>query len=170
MISKALHEALNKQINEEFASSYLYLSMAAYFDSQSLDGFSSWMKAQAQEEIAHGMKIYDYILDRDETVTMLAIEQPRVEFASPLDAFQQALDHEKELSEKLNAIAQLALEAKDNTSYSFLEWFLNEQVEEVATASTIVDKLKLIGDNGFGVLRLNDDLGKRQPGESGGEA
>lgn len=162
MLTPQLHEALNKQVNLEFGSAYLYLSMAAYFDAQSLDGFSQWMKEQAKEEVMHAMKIYQYILDREGEVTMLAIAQPITKFSSVLEVFEKALEHERKLADALNDLAGITLQVKDNTSHAFLEWFLNEQVEEVATASTICDKIRLIGNNGHGILMLNNELGQRK--------
>jgi ferritin len=162
MLAANLHEALNKQINVEFGSAYLYLSMAAYFDGKSLDGFSRWMKEQAKEEVTHAMKIYRYLDDRECEITLLALPQPITKFTSVLDAFEKALEHERKLADGLNDLAGIALSAKDNTSYSFLEWFLNEQVEEVSTVATICDKIRMIGDNGHGVLMLNNELGQRK--------
>ncbi len=161
MISQAMHEALNTQINRELFSSYQYLAMAAYFDSQSLDGFSHWMKAQAQEEVQHAMRIYDFLCALGKPVNMLAIEQPKIQFKSSLEVFENALAHEQQLARALNDISDLAMREKDNTTYSFLDWFLTEQVEEISLTGSIVDKIRLIGDNGFGLLMLNNELGKR---------
>jgi ferritin len=166
MISEKLVQEFNQQICREFESAYLYLSMAAYCKSQSLDGFENWMLLQAQEEIGHAMKIYNYVLDRGRQVTLAALPQPRSTFKSMQEVFQVALDNEVDLDKKLNGLANAALAERDNTSHVFLEWFLTEQVEEVSTCNTILDKLKLIGDNGYGLLALNDEMAQRQSAET----
>lgn len=163
MLSDSLHQKLNDQLNFELESAYVYFSMAAYMDSLSLDGFASWMKLQAQEEVGHAMRIYNYLNDRGKAAMMLAIKQPPTEFKNVLDVFNIALGHEEKLAARLNTLSQEALTEKDNTTYTFLEWFLTEQVEEVSTVSTICDKLKMIGDNGYGVLMLSNELGLRKP-------
>ncbi len=163
MLSDTLHTKLNEQLNFELESAYVYFSMAAYMDSVSLDGFASWMKLQAQEEIGHAMRIYNYINDRGKAAVMLALPQPPTKFKSVLEVFKTALGHEEKLATKLNTLSQEALSEKDNTTYTFLEWFLTEQVEEVSTVSTICDKLEMIGDNGYGVLMLSNELGQRKP-------
>jgi ferritin len=165
MLGNQLQERLNEQINVELQAAYLYFSMAAYFDSLSLDGFAHWMKTQAQEEVTHAMKIYQYLSDLGVAAEMLAIPAPATKFESPLKAFEIALGHEKKLARILNELSGLALEEKDNTTYSFLDWFLTEQVEEIALVGGIVDKLKLVGDNGLGLLMLSNELGQRQPEE-----
>lgn len=162
MLSDTLHSELNQQINRELESAYIYFSMAADLESRSLDGFAHWMKTQAQEEVAHAMKIYQYLIDQGCKVTLLALPQPQTEFASPLEVFEKALEHEKKLADSLNKLSDLAMQEKDNTTYSFLEWFLTEQVEEIATASAIVDKVRMVGDNGHGLLMLDTELGRRQ--------
>ena len=167
MLQKDLEQKLNEQLNFELESAYVYFALAAYMDSESLDGFASWMKVQAQEEIAHAMRIYNYINDRGSRVTLASVPQPKGNFESVLDAFETALAHEIKLSERLNDLAEVARGAKDNTTYTFLDWFLTEQVEEVSSVQTICDKLKLIGDNGYGLLMLSNELGQRQPGQEG---
>jgi ferritin len=162
MLDNELQTKLNEQINIELQAAYLYFSMATYFDSLSLDGFSHWMKTQAQEELGHAMKVYQYLSDQGAHAEMLAIPAPATKFDSPLQAFELALGHEKKLAATLNDISVLATEKRDNTTSSFLDWFLTEQVEEVALVNTIVDKLKMIGDNGFGILMMSNELGQRQ--------
>jgi ferritin len=171
MLTEQLAKELNQQINREFQSAYLYFSMAAFCKSRSMDGFEHWMLLQAQEEIAHGMKIYRYMNDRNAPVTALAMAQPQTDFNSMKQIFEVALHNEEDLDRRLNKLASQALDAKDNTTYQFLKWFLDEQVEEVATCTGILDKLTLIGDNGYGILMLNEEMMKRQPApETGGEA
>ena len=167
MLNDKLTQMLNDQLNFELESAYVYFAMAAYMDHESLDGFASWMKVQAQEEIEHAMRIYNYLNDRGARVVLAAHKQPKGDFNSILDVFENALKHEILLSERLNELAGVALDSKDNTTYSFLEWFLTEQVEEVSTVQTICDKVRLIGDNGYGLLQFSDELGARKPGDEG---
>lgn len=169
MLQQSLVEKLNDQLNFELHSAYVYFAMAADMDHRSLDGFANWMKIQAQEEIQHAMRIYNYVNDRGAKVELAAQAQPKGEFASVAEVFEVALQHEVALSERLNELAGVALELKDNTTYSFLEWFLTEQVEEVSMVQSICDKVKMIGDNGYGLLQLSDELGKRQPEADGGQ-
>lgn len=168
MLNEKLQKELIQQINREFEAAYIYLSMASYMESLSLDGFSHWMKLQAQEEIGHGMKIYNYLNDLGVRVTMGAIPEPPNEFSSVLEAFEMALAHEKKLAKELNEISFSAAEAKDNITVTFLDWFLTEQVEEISSTDTICDKLRLVGDNGHGMLVLNNEMLQRKP-ESGGK-
>jgi ferritin len=135
--------------------------MASYCDDKSLNGFSHWFKTQAQEEVGHAMKIYNYLDDLGHRVILDALPQPLTQFSSVLDLFEKALEHEKKLANRLNEISGMASAENDNTTHSFLSWFLTEQVEEISIVSTVVDKLKLIGDNGHGILMLNDELGAR---------
>lgn len=160
-IDEGLAQELNKQLNVELEAAYLYLSMSGYLSSCSLDGMAHWMLLQSKEEVEHAMKFFNYLLDRDYTPRMLPITQPKVEFTSVLEVYQTALENEQKLAGVLNDLAETALQKKDNTTYQFLEWFLTEQVEEIATCNTIVDKLKLIGDNGYGLLMLSGELGQR---------
>ncbi len=169
MLQKDLEQKLNEQLNFELESAYVYFALAAYMDGESLDGFASWMKVQAQEEIEHAMRIYNYLNDRGSKVVLAALPQPKGDCESVLDAFEIALAHEIKLSERLNDLAEVARSAKDNTTYTFLEWFLTEQVEEVSSVQTVCDKLKLIGDNGYGLLMMSNELGERKPGEEAGE-
>ncbi len=161
MMNEKVQEAINNQINAEIYSAYLYLSMAAYFDSISLEGFSNWMKIQAQEEMTHAMKFYDFVFERGGKVVMKAIEQPQAEFKSPLEVFEKTLEHEKEVTSLINNLYELAVREKDYPLESMLKWFIDEQVEEESTAANIVDKVKLAGDKGPGVYMLDKELGAR---------
>lgn len=162
MLSQSLIDKLNDQLNFEFESAYVYFSMATYMEGKSLDGFAHWMKLQAEEEVTHAMRIYKYLNDLGAKVVLQEIKKPPSDFSSVLDAFEIALKHEEKLARRLNEIAGVALEEKDNTTYQFLEWFLTEQVEEISSVGTVCDKLRLIGDNGHGLLMLNNELGSRQ--------
>ncbi|MCB0309619.1 MAG: ferritin [Bdellovibrionales bacterium] len=162
MISDKLATALNQQINSELQAAYLYLAMSAYFNSRSLNGMAHWMLMQSQEELQHAMRIYKYLSDQGVKTELLELAKPTNTFSGVQDVFEHALANEKLLAEKLNSLAGMALNEKDNTTYSFLEWFLTEQVEEIATCNTILDKLKLIGESGHGLLLINNELGERQ--------
>lgn len=162
MLKDSVLKILNKQINEEMYSSYLYLSMSAFFSSINLDGFAKWMRIQSQEEYAHAMKIYDYVLQRDGKVMLTKIETPKPVWKSPLEVFQETLKHEKHISACIHQIVNLAIKEKDHATNHFFQWFVGEQVEEEATANAIVEKMKLIGDTKSGLFMLDRELGQRQ--------
>lgn len=162
VINQKIESALNKQINEEFFSSYLYLSMSAYFDSKNLQGFANWMSIQSQEEYQHAMKIYDYLMLKGGTVKLDQIGKPKTEWKNPLEVFTETLEHEQHISKCIYDIIDLALEVKDHATHSFFQWFVTEQVEEEATVMKIVEDLKLIGENSNGIFLLDRELGTRQ--------
>lgn len=162
MISKKMEEALNKQINAEFYSSYLYLAMAADFEAKNLDGFANWMKVQAQEEWGHGMRIYNYVNEQQGRVTLAAIEGPQTAWDSPLAMFEAAYKHEQHVTSLIHNLVSLAAEEKDYATGIFLQWFVTEQVEEEATASNIVEKLQRIKESPQGLMMLDRALGERQ--------
>jgi ferritin len=161
MISKKMQNAINEQINDELYSAYLYLSMAAYFEAASLPGFASWMRIQSQEEVDHAMKFFDFVNERGGRVELRAIEQPTVAFESPLAVFQAAYGHEQKVTGLINNLYTLALEEKDYAAQVMLHWFIDEQVEEEANASQIVDLLERIGDRDQGLIMLDRELGRR---------
>jgi ferritin len=161
MLKPGIQDALNDQINAELFSSYLYLSMAAHFESKSLPGMANWMRIQAQEELTHAMKFYDFINDRGGRVILAAVEAPQTEWDGPLSVFEGALEHERKVTGLIHDLVELAVGEKDRATEAFLQWFVNEQVEEEATAETIVDQLKLIGDNGVALFMLDGQLGQR---------
>jgi ferritin len=163
MISKKMEEAINNQINAELFSSYLYYAMAQYFESVSLSGFSTWMKLQAQEEMMHAVKFADYVNERDGRVLLQAIEAPQIEWDSPLAAFEAVYAHEQKVTALINDLVTVAMEEKDHAANAFLQWFVNEQVEEEATARGIIDDLKLVADNKSGLFMINRELAQRQP-------
>ena len=160
-MNKKVEAAINDQINAEIFSAYLYLSMAAYFDAKSLDGFASWMKNQAKEEMIHAMKFYDYVYERGGKVEMAAIAKPQTQFDSPLNAFEETLKHEQAVTKMINSLYELASSEKDYASQSMLKWFIDEQVEEEDTASSILEKLKLAGEEGPGLFMIDKELGQR---------
>jgi len=161
VIGKKMQEALNEQINAELYSAYLYLSMVAYLESVNLPGFANWMRVQTQEELTHAMKIYDYVNDRGGKVSLKSIAQPPAEWDSPLAAFQAAYKHEQKVTGLINDLVNLAIEEKDHAANMFLQWFVNEQVEEEKSAETIVQKLKLIADTPGGMYMLDNEMGQR---------
>ena len=165
MLGKAVEDAMNEQIKNEFFSAYQYLSMAAYCESVNLPGFARWMRAQSQEETEHAMKFYDFILDRNGRVILQGIEEPVVEFGSPLDVFERALEHEKKVTAMINGLYALALRENDYASQTFLQWFVTEQVEEEKNAGDVVDTLKMIGDKREALFLLDRELGKRRTEE-----
>lgn len=154
-------EALNKQVNAELYSAYLYLSMAAYFESINLRGFANWMKIQAQEEVTHAMKFFEYINERGGRVKLESIEKPPIEWASPLEVFEATYEHEINVTKMINNLVNLAIEEKDHATYNMLQWFVAEQVEEEASADEIRQQLKFIGEDGRGILMLDRELAKR---------
>lgn len=163
MLSKKMEKALNEQLNAELFSSYLYLSMAAYFEGRNLDGFGSWMKVQAQEELAHGMKFYEFINSRGGKVTLDAIEAPQTKWDSPLDAFVAAEKHEQHISKLINDLVNQAVKESDNASHQFLMWFVAEQVEEEESVGRIVEHMKMITDSPSGLFMMDRELGSRPP-------
>ena len=162
MISKKVEKAMNKQMNLELYSSYVYLAMAAYFDSLNLDGFSHWMRLQAQEEMAHSLKLFDYILEREGTITLTAVKAPPATWKSPLAGCKDALAHEKENTKQINELMNLAFSEKDHATRIFLQWFVEEQVEEEATASKLVEKVKQVEKSTGVMFILDQELAKRQ--------
>ena len=160
-MEERMQEALNNQIKEELYSSYLYLSMSAWFESIALKDFANWMSVQAKEELGHAMKIYNYILARGGKVMLQAIEEPPHEWQSPLHAFEETLKHEKHITECINKLVELAEEKKDRATLNMLQWFINEQVEEEANDEEIIAKLKMIeGSNG--IFMLDRELAQRK--------
>jgi ferritin len=161
MIGKKLERAFNDQIREEYFSSYLYLSMAAWFDSQQLQGMASWMRKQAQEEMGHAMKFFNQVIERGGTIKLQALEAPQQKWASPVAAFQAAWDHEKHITGCISKLMDLAVAEKDYAAVEFLNWFVKEQVEEEATVEPIVHRLKA-NEGSPGVLyHLDHQLAKR---------
>ena len=164
MLSKAMQDALNDQINKEFYASYLYLSMSAYFDEANYPGFAQWMRAQSQEEYRHAMRIFNYINDRDGKVILKSIDQPLTEFKSPMDAFTQTLEQERKVTGMVNKLYEMAMKENDYPTQVMLHWFISEQVEEEKTALNIVDQLKMIGDTPAAMIMLDRQLGERSKG------
>ncbi len=157
-----IEKAFNEQINHEMYSAYLYLAMAAYFDSKNLEGMAAWMHVQVKEETSHAMKFYSHINDRSGRVTLQALAQPKSEWASPLDAWKDAYKHEQFITSKIHDLVKLARDEKDYAAETFLSWFVNEQVEEEASTLKVVETLEMIGPSGSGLVMIDKKLGKRE--------
>jgi len=161
MISKKMEKALNEQINAEVYSAYLYLSMAAYFEAENLPGLASWMRIQTQEETVHALKFFDFVNERRGRVVLKAIDQPPKEWESPLAAFEASFEHEQMVTGRINDLVNLAVQEKDHATNAFLQWFVNEQVEEETSVDTIVQMLKM-GQKAPGAMFMIDrELGQR---------
>jgi ferritin len=161
MLSKAMQDAINEQIKNELYSSYLYLAMSAYCEANNLPGFAHWLRVQSQEEIEHAMKFFGFVNERGGRVVLEAIDKPPVEFESPVKIFEETLIHERKVTAMINSLYELALEEKDYASQVMLHWFIDEQVEEEANASYILDTLKAVGEKGQALVMLDRELAKR---------
>ena len=161
MIGERLNTAINDQIKNELESYYIYLSMAAYFHSNSLDGMGHWMRAQAHEEMIHATKFMEHLIDRNGQVVLQDLKQLKTDWSSPLEAFQNALEHERFISGKINDLTTIAREEKDYASEPLLAWFTDEQIEEEASAGKVVDELGMIGEDKSALLMLDRELGAR---------
>jgi len=162
MMSPRMVDELNKQANAEIYSSCLYLAISDYFESVNLKGFAKWMKAQSREELAHADRFYEHIIDRMGRAKVLAVEQPPFEWSSPADAIRAAFDHEVKVSGLINGLVNLALSEKDNTAFNFLQWFVAEQVEEEKQVDEILQRLKICGGQGAGLLMMDSELAQRK--------
>ena len=161
MLKPPIQDACNKQINAELFSSYLYLSMAAYFESKDLPGMASWMRVQAQEEVVHAMKFFGFVNERRGRVILKSIGSPKTDWDSPLHVFEAAFKHECGITGLIDNLVDLAVSEKDHATQALLQWFVTEQVEEEATADAVVAKLKMVGDDSMGLIMLDKELGAR---------
>ncbi len=161
MISERMANELNKQINAELYSSYLYLSMSAYFDNSGYKGFATWMRTQAEEEYAHAMKFYDYMLDVGGKIELDKIEKPQTDWESPFEIFEAARKHELYITKLINDLVTVANQENDYATNIFLQWFVTEQIEEVSTVTDILDKFKMIGESKESYYFLDKELGER---------
>ncbi len=161
MLSKKMEKALNEQINAELYSSYLYLAMSAHFAEMNLEGFANWMRIQAQEELAHAMKFFDHILDREGQAKLQTIKSPEGTWKSPLEIFEASYGHEQYITGRINDLVTLAIKENDHATNNFLQWFVAEQVEEEATANGILQQLKLVGKDAAATFHLDIELAKR---------
>ncbi|MGB9712691.1 MAG: ferritin [Dissulfurimicrobium sp.] len=161
MLSKKMQDLLNDQINFEFYSAYIYLSMAAYLQANDLLGCAHWMRVQTQEELMHAMKMYDFVNDRSGRVVLKEIKGPKAEWASPLEAFEDALKHEQTVTGRINHMMDIAIEEKDHATQIFLQWFISEQVEEEASVGAVIQRLKLAGQSPGGMFMVDKELAQR---------
>ena len=160
-MKQAVQDALNEQIKHEVSSAYVYLSMCAHFEAEKLPGFARWMRVQAQEELGHAMRLFDYINQRGGRVILQAVEQPPHEFSAPLSIFEQALEHETKVTQLIERLYETAVQHKDYATQVEVQWFITEQVEEEDSASLIVDQLKMAGNDRAALLMLDRQLGAR---------
>jgi len=164
MISNKIYELMLNQINAELSASYLYLSMSTYFEANNLRGLAKWMKMQSEEEREHAMKFYDYLVTVGKRVVLKAVPEPKSEWSSIMEVWQDTLNHEKKVTDMINTIMKQAVEEKDFASMNFLNWFIDEQVEEVAAVEDIIAKFEMIGDSKQGLYFLDKELGSRTEG------
>lgn len=158
-----MQDAINAQINAEIYSSYLYLSMSAFASSANLKGFAHWLMVQSSEETKHAMKLYDHLLDRGGDVELAPIKQPPTHFQNMLDIFNQTYEHEKKVTALINKLYETANKENDYAAQVILQWFINEQVEEEASACEILQKLQLLGNKATGsLLSIDKELKKRE--------
>jgi ferritin len=163
--SKALQQAMNDQIRKELESAYIYLSMAAWMEDQTLPGFASWLRQQAREEAGHAMRIFDHLIDRGCQVKLQALKEPPSVFKSPLAVCEAVKQHEQQVTQSIDDVYGLALEDKDYASQVFLEWFITEQVEEEKSSSYILESVRRVEDNQAALVILDRELGQRRPDE-----
>jgi ferritin len=161
-MDKKLQNAINNQIKHELYSAYLYLSMAAYCESQNLAGFSHWMKIQAKEETSHAYKFFEFLNDRGVRVILQAIPEPPADFSSPLGVFEKTLAHEQEVTKLINNLYELSIEVNDNSTTVLLQWFITEQVEEEKHATHIMETLRVIKPDSAAIIMLDRELAKRE--------
>ncbi len=161
MIGERLNNAINDQIKNELESYYIYLSMAAWLHARSLDGMGHWMRCQAHEEMIHAMKLYNHVIDRGGEIVLQDLKQLKTQWSSPLEVFQEAFEHEKFITGKINDLTTIAREERDYASEPILAWFSDEQIEEEATTSKVADEMEMVGDDKSGLLMLDRELGGR---------
>jgi len=166
MITPTIADALNQQVAREFYSAYFYLSMSAHSDSIGLKGFASWFMAKYQEELQHAMKFYKYLLDQGATVKLLPIEQPPSTYEGALAMYEATLAHEQQVTGNINDLIDLAMSKRDHATQIFLHWFITEQIEEEATVTEIISKIKLVGNHGDGLFMIDNMVGQKLPSAS----
>jgi ferritin len=170
MLAEKMQKALNGQLNAELYSAYLYLAMNAYFKSVNLDGFANWMYYQAQEELMHSMKFYDFIIQRGGKVQLTEVKAPPTAWDSPLAVFEATLAHEQKVTGLINDLVDIALEARDHATQIFLQWFVSEQVEEEESVGSVLEQLKLMGEAQGGLFMMDRELANRGPSAGSEEA
>ena len=164
-MDEAVRTAINEQIKNELFAAYLYMAMSAHFSNRSLEGFAHWMRLQAQEELGHAMRLFDYLLERGAVVDFHEIAKPHTDFGTPLSIFEMALEHEQAVTRSINDLYALAVEKLDYPTQLQLQWFIAEQVEEEASSGLVIEQLKMIGDDNAVLLMLDEKLGGRTDAE-----
>jgi ferritin len=162
MLTVTMQNGLNQHINQEFYSSYLYLSMSAYCEFTNFPGFAHWLRVQSQEEMAHALKLFEYVNDRESRVMLQPIGQPPLEFQSLMEVMETTLEHERNVTEFIHHLYEIAIKEEDYATQVFLQWFITEQVEEEKAASDIVEQLKMVGDQADALLLLDRTLNIRE--------
>lgn len=162
MLTKKLQDALNEQINKEFFSEYMYLSMSAYLESIEMEGFANYFNVQAQEEHFHAMKMFNFVHDKGGRVILKPLGEPKAKFKSVLEVIEEALEHERYITKSINELMDTAIKENDHSVKSFLDWYVDEQVEEEATMSKLIAKLKMINGEGLGLLTIDNELSSRK--------
>lgn len=157
-------DAVNKQIQAEFQSAYIYLSMSAQFEAMKMSGAANWMRIQWQEETFHATKLFDHVIRRGKTPILFQLDQPKVKFASALEAFEQVLEHERHVTKLIHDLYGVAVEEKDYAMQTLLHWYIDEQVEEEENAEAIIDSIRLAGNSGQGLFMVDRELGLRVAG------
>jgi len=161
MLNTKIEKLLNEQINAEFYSAFLYLSMSSYLSSNNLNGFANWMKVQFEEEQFHAMKLYNYVLDRGGSVKLTTIKEPESSWDGIIDVFEYTFEHEQKVTALINNLANTAMEEKDLATVNFLQWFIEEQVEEEANVDDLLGQLKMINGQGSGLFMLDREFKQR---------
>lgn len=162
-LDNKLRTLLNEQINHEMSSSYTYLAMSSWFEETPYSGFAQWMYTQSLEETDHAMKFYHFLVDRNAQVSLMSIEQPCATYESAIEVFQASLDQEQKVTAQIHSLYSAAEETRDHETKNFLNWFLDEQVEEEKNVRDMIDRLELIGDNPVGMLQLDQEAARRKP-------
>ena len=162
MIGEKINEILNEQINKEFYSGYLYLSMSAHMKEIGLNGFASWLRHQSREEVEHGLKIFDHLIDRNSFVTLKQIRMPDFEYNGILSVFNIIYEHEQCITRSIMSVAKLAEEECDRTTINFVDWFIEEQIDEEEAVKNIIKRLELFGDNKVALFLMDKELGERK--------
>ena len=170
MISKKMTKALNLQLNHEFYSAYLYLAMSAYCSKKDFAGAASWFLLQYQEEQQHATRIYNYLIEQGAKISLYTVEKPENKFGTLLETFRESLSHEQTMTQRLNELSDMALKEKDHATYNLLQWFVNEQVEEEASVGEIISKLKMVKEDGYGLLMIDSELAQRNNSNMQAEA
>ena len=161
MLSKTIQKAFDTQIKDELESAYLYLSMSSYCHAESFSGFGKWLRLQAQEELGHGMKLFDYVHHRGGHATLQAIEEPKSEFKNIFELFKIVLAHEEKVTERIHKLYEMSTKENDYASQIELQWFVTEQVEEEQNATLIVEQLRMIGDSKAALLMMDKEMASR---------